>query len=309
MTRWDEAAVNRRRVEAKRGMETDGDGALIFDGTDFPKKGKHSVGVARQYSGSLGKIANCQVTVNCHYAERTIGWPVGTRLYLPKDWTDDRERCEEVYVPDDVGFQTKAEIALGLLDQANGMGVRHSVVTADAEFGFLEHTLGLSEIRVAAELACKKHGYILKTWLDEKALKADYDRVEVRGKLLAVPPDAYFVVNIGAGDVHFFVEFDTGTKDLKFIRRKFLAYWAYYMSGKCKTRYGTNLIRVQTVTLSDNTENKRSRLNSLRQIAGERPEHSWFWFSSLPQLQACDFLTDLIWLMPTEPNRKRLLGV
>lgn len=135
VTQWDEAEVNRRRVAVMKGMETEGDGALIFDGTDFPKKGTHSVGVARQYSGSLGKIANCQVTVNCHYAERTIAWPVGTRLYLPKEWTDDPGRCEDVYVPKDVGFQTKAEIALDLLDQANLMEVRHSVVTADAEFG------------------------------------------------------------------------------------------------------------------------------------------------------------------------------
>ncbi|NJM41490.1 MAG: IS701 family transposase [Anaerolineae bacterium] len=135
VTRWDEGEVNRRRVKVMRELETEGDGALIFDGTDFPKKGQHSVGVARQYSGSLGKIANCQVTVNCHYAERTMAWPVGTRLYLPKEWTDDRERCDDVYVPDDVVFQTKAEIALTLLDQANRMGVRHSVVTADAEFG------------------------------------------------------------------------------------------------------------------------------------------------------------------------------
>ncbi len=133
--RWDEREVNRRRVKVMRELETEGDGVLIVDGTDFPKQGKHSVGVARQYSGSLGKIANCQVTVNCHYAERTIAWPVGTRLYLPKDWTDDPQRCEKVYVPSDVVFQTKADIALSLLDQANDMGVRHSAVTADAEFG------------------------------------------------------------------------------------------------------------------------------------------------------------------------------
>ncbi len=133
--RWDEAEVNRRRVKVMRELKTEGDGVLIFDGTDFPKQGKCSVGVARQYSGSLGKIANCQVTVNCHYAERTIAWPVGTRLYLPKAWTDDPERCEKVYVPDDIVFATKAEIALDLLDQAKVMGVRHSAVTADAEFG------------------------------------------------------------------------------------------------------------------------------------------------------------------------------
>jgi SRSO17 transposase len=134
-TRWDETGVNQRRVKVMRGMGTEGDGVLIFDGTDFPKQGQHSVGVARQYSGSLGKLANCQVTVNCHYAERTIAWPVGTRLYLPKDWTEDRERCERAGVPSAVVFETKAEIALNLLDQARHMAVRHRAVVADAEFG------------------------------------------------------------------------------------------------------------------------------------------------------------------------------
>jgi SRSO17 transposase len=69
---WDEAAANARRVAVMRTLQTEGDGVLIIDATDFPKQGQHSVGVARQYSGSLGKVANCQVTVNCHYAERTI---------------------------------------------------------------------------------------------------------------------------------------------------------------------------------------------------------------------------------------------
>ena len=85
-TNWDEEQVNAQRVAVMRGLKTEGDGVLIFDGTDFPKQGNHSVGVARQYSGSLGKIANCQVTVNCYYAERTLGWSVGTRLYLPQAW-------------------------------------------------------------------------------------------------------------------------------------------------------------------------------------------------------------------------------
>lgn len=132
---WDEQAVNARRIKVMQGLATEGDGVLVFDGTDFPKKGKHSVGVAAQYSGSQGKVANCQVTVNCHYAERTIGWPVGTRLYLPKVWAEDSVRRAEVYVPEAITFNTKAEIAVELLDQANGLAIRHRCVTADAEFG------------------------------------------------------------------------------------------------------------------------------------------------------------------------------
>jgi len=76
-----------------------------------------SVGVARQYTGTIGKVANCQVNVNCHYDERTIAWPIATRLYLPEDWCADAMRRTKVRIPDDVQFQTKPEIALALLDQ------------------------------------------------------------------------------------------------------------------------------------------------------------------------------------------------
>src|SRR5690348_15161722 len=73
---WDEDDLNRQRVGRLLALPTEGDGVLIFDDTGFAKQGKCSVGVARQYSGTLGKTGNCQVAVNCHYAERTIAWPV-----------------------------------------------------------------------------------------------------------------------------------------------------------------------------------------------------------------------------------------
>jgi SRSO17 transposase len=91
--------------------------------------------VARQYSGTLGKAANCQVTVNCHYAERTIAWPVATRLYLHESWTKDPARCQKAKVPEGVEFQTKPAIALALLDQARAWGVKHACVVADADYG------------------------------------------------------------------------------------------------------------------------------------------------------------------------------
>src|SRR5215212_5282155 len=68
--RWDEADLNAQRVKAMLELDTEGDAALVFDDSGFAKQGKSSVGVQRQYSGTLGKVGNCQVTVNCHYAER-----------------------------------------------------------------------------------------------------------------------------------------------------------------------------------------------------------------------------------------------
>src|SRR5208282_4063594 len=132
---WDEQDLNRQRVETMLRLPSEGDGVLICDDTGFAKQGRCSVGVARQYSGTLDKTANCQVTVNCHYAERTIAWPVATRLYLPKEWTDDPERLHKAKVPKDVSFQTKPQIALGLLDQADQLGVPYACVVADADYG------------------------------------------------------------------------------------------------------------------------------------------------------------------------------
>lgn len=132
---WDESDLTRQRVRVMTALPTEGDGVLVVDDTGFGKQGTASVGVARQYSGTLGKVANCQVTVNCHYAERTLAWPVATRLYLPERWASDPERRTKTQVPADVQFQTKAEIALALIDQANAWGVQHAAVVADADYG------------------------------------------------------------------------------------------------------------------------------------------------------------------------------
>jgi SRSO17 transposase len=101
---WDEQALNRQRIAQMLTLPSAGDGVLIFADTGFEKKGRHSVGVARQYTGTVGKITNCQVTVNCQYAERTLAWPVATRLYLPEGLGGAQERCQQAHVPQGRGF-------------------------------------------------------------------------------------------------------------------------------------------------------------------------------------------------------------
>jgi SRSO17 transposase len=132
---WDEGALNRQRIAVLQMLPSEGEGVLIIDDTGFEKKGRHSVGVARQYTGTVGKVTNCQVTVNCHYAERTLAWPVATRLYLPQGWAGDERRRKQAHVPQAVTFQTKAEIALALLDETTTCGIRHACVTGDADYG------------------------------------------------------------------------------------------------------------------------------------------------------------------------------
>src|SRR2546423_1954436 len=132
---WDEDDLNEQRVQILRALPTEGDAALLFDDTGFAKQGKASVGVARQYSGTLGKVGNCQVGVTCCYSDPQASWPVAVRLYLPQEWTDDPERLRRARVPADVPFQTKPQIALALLDQARAWGVPHRGVVADAAYG------------------------------------------------------------------------------------------------------------------------------------------------------------------------------
>src|SRR5229473_3471162 len=107
----------------------------IVDDTGFPKKGEHSVGVARQYCGQLGKQDNCQVAVSLSLANERYSVPVGYRLYLPKDWSVDLARRRQAKVPEDVEFATKPEIALGLIDAATAAGAVARLVVADAGYG------------------------------------------------------------------------------------------------------------------------------------------------------------------------------
>ena len=132
---WDEDDLNRQRVRRMLALPTEGNAVLIFDDTGFAKQGRCSVGVQRQYSGTLGKRGNCQISVNCHYAEKTVAWPVAMRLYLPQQWANDPARRAKAHVPEGVTFQTKPAIALALLDRARELGIPHACVTADADYG------------------------------------------------------------------------------------------------------------------------------------------------------------------------------
>ena len=87
--------------------------AWVVDETGWVKQGSHSVGVAHQYCGAVGKQANCQVSVEVVVSDGWIAAPVGGRLYLPERWTEDRERCQAAGVPAEVAFATKPELALG----------------------------------------------------------------------------------------------------------------------------------------------------------------------------------------------------
>jgi SRSO17 transposase len=109
--------------------------AWIIDDTGIPKKGRHSVGVKSQYCGQLGKEANCQVAVSLSIANHFASLPVGYRLYLPKEWAEDRARRDRAGVPEDVRFKTKQQIALELIQRAHAAGFPPGVLLMDLDYG------------------------------------------------------------------------------------------------------------------------------------------------------------------------------
>jgi SRSO17 transposase len=131
---WSDAEIF-RRLAVKLDRELPGVEALVLDDTGFPKKGNCSVGVKRQYSGTLGRTDNCQVAVSLHLAGEAGSGCIDMRLFLPEDWAADSERRTAARIPAAVFYQPKWRIALEQIDAALAAGVRKHVVLADAGYG------------------------------------------------------------------------------------------------------------------------------------------------------------------------------
>lgn len=133
--RWDADAVRDDLLTYVQEHLGGSDGVLIVDETGFLKKGTKSCGVARQYSGTAGRIENCQIGVFLAYASAQGHARIDRALYLPKDWTGDRARCDEAGVPQGVGFATKPQLAERMLTRAWRQGVTAAWVTGDTVYG------------------------------------------------------------------------------------------------------------------------------------------------------------------------------
>ncbi len=171
---------------------------------------------------------------------------------------------------------------------------------------FLEHTLAIADFRVAVTVACKILGYELLTWKGEAALKADYDRVKVRtekgySRSVSVIPDGYFAVNTPLGKTHFFLELDRGTMTTKRFQGKVAAYVAYYRSGEYQLRYGTQSLRILTITLGE------GRLANLKRVTERVRDTDWFWFGVLSQLDAERVLSAPVWQVAGQSGYSALI--
>jgi SRSO17 transposase len=149
---WDADAL--RDVVRDYALETlaEPDAVLVIDETGFLKQGKASCGVGQQYTGSAGKITNCQVGVFAAYVSSTGHAFIDRRLYLPKDWTGNPKRLAAAHVPEDVTFATKPHLAAAMVERAIGAGVPFAWVAADSVYG-------VGEVEMALRRAGK--GYVL----------------------------------------------------------------------------------------------------------------------------------------------------
>ena len=133
--RWDADALRDLVRDYATEHLADENAVLVIDETGFLKQGKASCGVARQYTGSAGKITNCQIGVFAAYVSRHGHAFIDRALYLPKGWTDDPARLKATYVPGDIGFSTKPQLAAEMIERALAAGVPFRWVAADSVYG------------------------------------------------------------------------------------------------------------------------------------------------------------------------------
>jgi SRSO17 transposase len=166
-------------------------GVLILDDTGFIKKGTKSAGVARQYTGTTGKIDNCQIGVFLAYATPAGRALIDRELYLPKSWTEDRDRCRAAGIPDEVAFATKPVQARVMLERALAAGVPASWVTADEVYG--------QDKRLRVWLEAHQLPYVLATRCTDTVSTGDLRQRQVRALVAEVPDTAWERRSAGAG--------------------------------------------------------------------------------------------------------------
>jgi SRSO17 transposase len=144
---WDEEDLNRQRVQKLGAEATVGAGVLGRVDTGCPQQGHAWVDVARQYSGTRGKVGHCQMAATCCDTAPQATWPVAVRLYLPKAGAEDPDRRGLARIPAGVPFQTTPELALTRRDQARAWGVPHRGMVAEADYGDHPHVRAGLEVR------------------------------------------------------------------------------------------------------------------------------------------------------------------
>jgi SRSO17 transposase len=165
-------------------------GVVVIDETGFLKKGRHSVGVARQYSGTAGRVENCQIGVFLAYASACGHALLDRELYLPKEWAQDRERCTRAGIPPERTFATKPELARRMLERVFEAGVPAAWVTGDSVYG--------DDRRLRMWLEAHERAYVLAV-SGKEYVWLGWRQRQVKTILAALPADDWTRHSAGAG--------------------------------------------------------------------------------------------------------------
>jgi SRSO17 transposase len=165
-------------------------GVLVLDETGFVKKGRHSAGVARQYSGTVGKVENGQIGVFLGYAGQLGHALVDRELYVPKEWANDRERCRQAGLPADRPFATKPQLARQMLACAFAAGVPAKWVTGDSVYG--------ADRRLRVWLETRPQAYVLAV-SGKEYVWLGWRQQQVKTILAALPPEGWTRLSAGDG--------------------------------------------------------------------------------------------------------------
>jgi SRSO17 transposase len=214
-SRWDTVGHERVLLEKAASLVGGKGSHLIIDDTGNPKKGTHSVGVAHQYCGQLGKNANCQVLVSVTLARDEVPVPVALRLYLPKEWANDSERRRRVAVPEDVVFRPKWKIALDEVERIVRSDIVFGDVLADAGYGAcaeFRHGLSAMNLTWAVGVSSRQLVYPRTVRVAAPEKTRPGGRPAKRGKVSAAPRKAHEVFSSRATNGFQEVRWRDGTK-------------------------------------------------------------------------------------------------
>ncbi|MGW0536368.1 IS701 family transposase [Streptomyces sp. NPDC003032] len=268
---WDWTPVRRRIAERLcRVIQPE---VWVVDDVSFPKCGRASVGVARQYCGALGKRANCQVAVSVHAATDAASCPLEWDLFLPEEWADDHQRRRRAGVPGDVGHVSKARLALGLLDRLAEWLGPVPVIVADAGYGR----------SVSFRLALEERGWSYVMALDPKEIARPVDAEPSQPDYGGLGPPTLLRYRQAPRPLHTFADNSTPFQDVA---------WRQGSKGAMTSRFAVLQVRPsgkEARRMAQEQAGGRNRWDGvlpLRTLLVEQPEHATgptgYWMTNLP---------------------------
>ena len=263
---WDDDAVRAELAEQVESEMSDIE-AFVIDDTGFAKKGEHSVGVARQYSGTLARVGNCQVAASLHLVSEANSACIGMRLYLPQTWANDPERRKKAGVPAEVKFLKKWQIGLELLDKALAWGSPKRPVLSDAGYGdCVEFRQGLDARELPYVVGISSTTIVWRPGEEPRSKTNDQTQKSSRDRGEKAPGKPVSILALAM---------ERGRKGLSTVT------WRRGSKGPQRSRFG--VLRIRTAHDHDKGKPPSAEQWLLYEWPNDEDEPTKFWLSTLPE--------------------------